>query len=124
MRTLDPALIRHLLEDLAARASAAGISAGVRVVGGAAVSFHDPHRRLTADVDALILPGGALDPITSQLAREYDLPSDWINSGGTKSNPSNTARACETFIKASEARGLAASWIFAWPRVAPTSRTT
>lgn len=79
--TLGPELIRQLLEELARRADAAGIMAGIRVVGGAAVSFHDPHRRLTADVDAFILPSGALDQITDELASEHELPMDWINSG-------------------------------------------
>jgi hypothetical protein len=44
MRTLTPALIRQLLEELASRAQEAGISARVLVVGGAAISFHDAHR--------------------------------------------------------------------------------
>ena len=81
MRTLDPAQIRRLLEDLASRAQEAGLSARVLVVGGAAVSFHDPHRRLTADVDAFILPDKVLEEITRDMARTYDLPADWINSG-------------------------------------------
>ena len=81
MRTLTPALIRQLLEELASRAQEAGISARVLIVGGAAVSFHDAHRRLTADVDAFILPDKALDHIADEMARAHDLPSDWINAG-------------------------------------------
>ena len=81
MRTLTPALIRRLLEELASRAQEAGISARVLVVGGAAISFHDAHRRLTADVDAFILPDKALDDIADAMARAHDLPSDWINAG-------------------------------------------
>jgi hypothetical protein len=74
-------LIRQLLEELASRAQEAGISARVLVVGGAAISFHDAHRRLTADVDAFILPDKALDDIADAMARAHDLPSDWINAG-------------------------------------------
>ena len=68
MRTLTPTLIRQLLEELAFRTQEAGISARVLVVGGAAVSFHDAHRRLTADIDAFILPDKALDDIADAMA--------------------------------------------------------
>ena len=81
MRTLSPALIRQLLEELASRAQEAGISARVLVVGGAAVSFHDAHRRLTVDIDAFILPDKALDDIADAMARAHDLPTNWINAG-------------------------------------------
>lgn len=81
MRTLTPAVIRELLQELASRAQEAGIAARVLVVGGAAVSFHDPHRRLTADIDAFILPDKALDDIADAMARAHDLPPDWINAG-------------------------------------------
>lgn len=77
--TLTPREIRELLEELATRLDAAGVTAGIRVVGGAAMSILDEGRRATTDVDAVIVPAGVATDIVSALAREHGLPEDWFN---------------------------------------------
>ena len=77
--TMSSAQVRELLEELAASLDRAGLSAGIRVVGGAAISLLDESRRATADIDAVILPGGVADQIVEEMTIKYSLPPDWIN---------------------------------------------
>ncbi len=77
--TLRPDEVRGLLEELATRFDHAGIVAGIRVVGGAALSILDQDRRSTADVDAVIVPTGAAADIVAELAKERGLPDNWLN---------------------------------------------
>jgi len=77
--TMTPGEVRVLLEELAARLDDAGITAGIRVVGGAAISILDQGRRSTSDVDAVIVPAGAAADIVAELAMERGLPADWLN---------------------------------------------
>ncbi len=51
--TMTPGEVRELIEELATRLDDAGITAGIRVVGGAALSILDRDRRSTSDVDAV-----------------------------------------------------------------------
>ena len=77
--TMTPEEIRELLEELATRLNDAGISAGIRVVGGAALSILDKERRSTSDIDAVNVPAGvAADSVTDQ-AHERGLPGNWLN---------------------------------------------
>lgn len=77
--TMAPEDVRDLLEELAKRLDEAGIAAGIRVVGGAALSILDQNRRSTSDVDAVIVPAGAATEIVAELARERGLPHNWLN---------------------------------------------
>lgn len=77
--SLAPDEIRDLLEELAVRLDAAGIAAGIRVVGGAAISILDSDRRSTTDVDAVIVPAGAAAEIITALGKERGLPDNWLN---------------------------------------------
>lgn len=77
--TMTPEEVRGLLEELATRLDEAGITAGIRVVGGAALSILDRDRRSTTDVDAVIVPGGAAADIVAELAKERGLPDNWLN---------------------------------------------
>ena len=76
---MTPEEVRELLEELATRLDEAGITAGIRVVGGAALSILDQDRRSTSDVDAVIVPAGAAADIVAQLADERGLPANWLN---------------------------------------------
>lgn len=76
---MTPLQVRNLLADLATRLNDAGIAAGIRVVGGAALSFLDDRRRTTTDVDAVVVPAGAATDIVAELAREHGLPDNWLN---------------------------------------------
>ena len=77
--TMTPKEVRELLEELATRLNAAGITAGIRVVGGAALSILDEDRRSTSDIDAVIVPAGVAADIVTDLANERGLPSNWLN---------------------------------------------
>jgi len=77
--TMSSAQVRSLLEELARRLDLAGVSAGVRVVGGAALAVLDVDRRATADVDAVVVPAGAASKVIQEMADEYDLPANWLN---------------------------------------------
>jgi len=76
---MTPDEVRSLLEELATRLDAAGVTAGIRVVGGAAISILDQDRRSTSDVDAVIVPAGAAADIAAELTRERSLPDNWLN---------------------------------------------
>lgn len=79
-RTFTPDETIALLHDLARRLDTAGISAGIRVVGGAAIAFMNPDRRATRDIDALLLPDDEpIREVARQMAVEFQLPEDWIN---------------------------------------------
>jgi hypothetical protein len=76
---MTPEEVRELLEELATRLNDAGITAGIRVVGGAALSILDKDRRSTSDIDAVIVPAGVAADIVTDLANERGLPGDWLN---------------------------------------------
>jgi hypothetical protein len=76
---MTPEEVRALLEELATRLNDAGITAGIRVVGGAAISILDRDRRSTSDVDAVIVPGGVAVDIVAELAKERGLSDNWLN---------------------------------------------
>jgi len=76
---MTPEDVRELLEELATRLNDAGITAGIRVVGGAALSILDKDRRSTSDIDAVIVPAGVAADIVTDLANERGLPSNWLN---------------------------------------------
>lgn len=76
---MTPSEVRDLLEELATRLNEAGITAGIRVVGGAALSILDDDRRSTSDIDAVIVPAGVAADIVTDLAKERGLPDNWLN---------------------------------------------
>lgn len=77
--TMSSAQVQSLLQELARRLDHAGVSAGVRVVGGAALAVLDVGRRATSDVDAVVVPAGAAAEVIRAMAVEHDLPSTWLN---------------------------------------------
>jgi len=77
--TLSPAEVQSLLTELAQHLNYQGIAAGVRVVGGAALSILDASRRATTDIDAAIIPGGLAGEIVGRMAQEHNLPGNWLN---------------------------------------------
>jgi hypothetical protein len=76
---MTPEEVRELLEELVTRLNDAGITAGIRVVGGAALSILDQNRRSTSDIDAVITPAGVAADIVADLANERGLPKSWLN---------------------------------------------
>jgi hypothetical protein len=71
--------IESLLRELAQRLNDAGLSVGIRIVGGAAIALMNSDRRATQDIDALLLPAEAVQAAAAEMAIEHDLRGDWIN---------------------------------------------
>lgn len=76
---LDQDDVARLLRELTQRLHAAGITAGIRVIGGAAIALMNADRRSTADIDAVLLPADPVRAMAATMTREHDLPADWIN---------------------------------------------
>lgn len=75
---LDGDRLRALLAELDTRLAERGISAGLYVVGGAAIALTVSERRLTLDVDALATDQVVYDE-AAIIAREHGLPPTWLN---------------------------------------------
>lgn len=76
---LDRDDVELLLRELAQRLHAVGITAGIRVIGGAAIALINSDRRSTADIDAVLLPAHPVRVMAEGMALEHDLPADWLN---------------------------------------------
>jgi hypothetical protein len=69
-----------LFGALGDRLARAGVRANVYVVGGAAMALLYDERRVTRDIDSVILEGhGPLTEAVRAIARERGLPSSWLN---------------------------------------------
>ncbi len=77
--TITPDQVRELLEELATRLNDAGITAGIRVVGGAALSILDRTVDQPPILTPVIVPAGVADDIVTDLANERGLPGNWLN---------------------------------------------
>ncbi|KRA38923.1 MULTISPECIES: hypothetical protein [unclassified Nocardioides] len=75
---LDVDRLRALLAELDNRLAQRGISAGLYVVGGAAIALTVSDRRLTLDVDALATDQAVYDE-AAIIARQHGLPPTWLN---------------------------------------------
>jgi hypothetical protein len=76
--------LEDALKELASRLSGAGVKAGVRIVGGAALALVYYERQPTMDIDALIYPPlEAEAPVlamAAEMADEHGWRSDWLNT--------------------------------------------
>ncbi len=75
---LDRDRLRALLAELDSQLAERGISAGLYVVGGAAIALTISERRLTLDVDALATDPAVYDE-AAVIARQHGLPPTWLN---------------------------------------------
>ena len=80
---LDHGDVELLLRELAGRLHADGVTAGIRVVGGAAIALMNADRRSTADIDAVLLPAAPVRAMAATMAIERNLPADWLNDAAT-----------------------------------------
>ncbi|MGO4105785.1 DUF6036 family nucleotidyltransferase [Leifsonia sp. YAF41] len=62
---------------------AAGQSAGIRIVGGAALALRYFDRRTTTDVDAHLQPEQPILAAAMEVANENGWPHDWLNSNAS-----------------------------------------
>lgn len=76
----DRTAIRGLFEELAIRLQRRGVRANIYVFGGAAMAMLFDDRRVTRDIDGVILHGhGPLTEEVRDIARERGLPTKWMN---------------------------------------------
>ncbi|MCM3656432.1 DUF6036 family nucleotidyltransferase [Agromyces mediolanus] len=86
MRSFGAPEVRALLDELAERLAAAGISGSIKIAGGAAMLLNypdDPAVRVTRDIDAMIEPSGDLERIVAEMAEDLGLPARWLNAAGS-----------------------------------------
>ncbi|MEI9907586.1 MAG: DUF6036 family nucleotidyltransferase [Actinomycetota bacterium] len=59
------------------------VSAGIRIIGGAAISLCYFERRTTSDIDADILPLEPVLEVALEVAIEEGWPQDWLNNAAS-----------------------------------------
>jgi hypothetical protein len=64
-----------------------GEPAGIRIVGGAALSLRYFERRATDDIDAKVHPAEPTMTAAAEVAEENGWPHDWLNSNATQFLP-------------------------------------
>jgi len=69
--------LRRLGELLRTR----GLHGEIMLTGGAAMCLVHSARDMTKDIDALYEPKSEINRLAAQIAREQDLPEDWLNDG-------------------------------------------
>ncbi|UVJ41172.1 DUF6036 family nucleotidyltransferase [Arthrobacter sp. CJ23] len=80
---LTAAQIRALLHELGRRLQAVGAHGDVKLVGGAALILQGIGNRPTADIDASYADKTTVDAVVSEMAADYDLAPDWLNSNAS-----------------------------------------
>ena len=58
-----------------------GLQGEIMLTGGAAMCLVHSARDMTKDVDALYEPKSEINRLVAQIAKERDLPADWLNDG-------------------------------------------
>lgn len=76
---LTRARIIQALLRLGELARAEGVTLEVSLYGGAVFTLVYGSREATKDVDALVRPGAVAKRLVARVARELDLPEDWVN---------------------------------------------
>ena len=75
--------ILYLLRRLSSIARSEGITLEIAFYGGSCLllAYDYLDRTLTKDIDAIIHPAEAAEKLLQQIAREENLPDDWIDGG-------------------------------------------
>jgi len=76
----DKEAIIRLLQDLERRLAAEGVELLIQVLGGAALLMHGLLDRSTEDIDALYESAEAVERVAREMARDYNLPENWLNA--------------------------------------------
>ncbi|MFJ5956552.1 DUF6036 family nucleotidyltransferase [Paenarthrobacter sp. NPDC092416] len=86
---LTAAQIRALLHELGTRLQAAGAHGDVKLVGGAALILQGIGNRPTADIDASYADPHTIHTVVTEMAADYDLAPDWLNTNASAFVPEN-----------------------------------
>ncbi|QSZ54037.1 DUF6036 family nucleotidyltransferase [Paenarthrobacter sp. AT5] len=86
---LTAAQIHALLQELGRRLLARGVHGDVKLVGGAALILQGIGNRPTADIDASYADKASVDAVVTDMAADYDLAPDWLNSNAAAFVPNN-----------------------------------
>lgn len=98
---LTAAQIRALLHELGRRLQAAGAHGDVKLVGGAALILQGIGNRPTADIDASYADPHAIHTVVTEMAADYDLAPDWLNTNAAAFVPDNA-----TWVELEQLDGL------------------
>jgi len=71
--------LMRALRRLAELAHAQGLTLELSLYGGAVFTLVYRSRDATRDVDGIVRPAAAAQPLIATVAREQDLPDDWLN---------------------------------------------
>ena len=81
--------ILALLHELGRRLQAAGTHADIKLVGGAALILQGIGNRPTADIDASYADPYTIHTVVAEMAADYDLAPDWLNTNASAFVPDN-----------------------------------
>ena len=90
-RQLDAEGVQALFAELSERLAAAGATAHLFVVGGAAMALAYDHDRSTRDVDALFEPAPEVRRIAEEMSAGHGLDPDWLNDAAKGYLPGDDA---------------------------------
>jgi hypothetical protein len=76
---LTPHDVDTLLRELARRLQQSEATAGIRIVGGAALALMNDQRRTTRDIDAALHPADVIKAVAADIAQAHGLPPNWLN---------------------------------------------
>ncbi|MEV8148637.1 DUF6036 family nucleotidyltransferase [Arthrobacter sp. NPDC080073] len=93
--------IRALLHELGRRLQAQDVQSDIKLVGGAALILQGIGNRPTADIDASYGDPAAVNAVVTEMAADYDLAPDWLNSNAAAFVPDNA-----TWVTLEELGGL------------------
>jgi hypothetical protein len=86
---LTAAQIRALLHELDRRLQATGAHGDIKLVGGGALILQGVGNRPTADIDASYADPNTIHSVVADMAADYDLAPDWLNTNASAFVPDN-----------------------------------
>jgi len=81
MRDLNKEEMLKYFEEINNRLASDGKHGEIIIAGGAALALVFNARSSTRDIDAIFHPAQDMRKIIESIAKDYDLPTDWLNDG-------------------------------------------